>query len=172
MAVWAKNHKARTIWFSRGRGLDFTSSWNFFFRSLRGSDYFFPWYIFFLYIQWNKSFMEVLFSLSAKNWSPIIFLTFICRQKTCLSHSNTTHKYPHSRIPKYSSSKNESVGYSTNGDYLWISSVMTNKYMYGLRVGSQIFLWLLVIFKIRGLGRPWEMTTELVLSRPLGICMV
>ena len=46
-----------------------------FFRSLRGPDYFFPWYIFFLYIQWNKSLMEVLFPLSAKNWSPIIFLT-------------------------------------------------------------------------------------------------
>ena len=69
MAVWAKNHKARTIWFSRGRGLDFTSSWNFFFARFAGM------IIFFLYIQWNKSLMEVLFSLSAKNWSPIIFLT-------------------------------------------------------------------------------------------------
>ena len=56
-----------------GEGLGFYLKLEFFFRSLRGPDYFFPWYIFFLYIQWNKSLMEVLFSVSAKNWSPIIF---------------------------------------------------------------------------------------------------
>ena len=47
MAVWAKNHKARTIWFSRGRGLNFTSSWKFFSLASRARlffslIYFFP----------------------------------------------------------------------------------------------------------------------------------
>ena len=73
MAVWAKNHKARTIWFSRGRGLNFTSSWKFFSLASRARLFFSLIYFFPLHTMEQKFYGSSFFFKCKKLKSDYFF---------------------------------------------------------------------------------------------------